>query len=162
VAGRQGELASLFFGSSAGLLQTREAINMAQDTYDLNQVIDLREMLTALAAEPRTSFTKKDVVADLLDEITAALSSQSYETVAANMRTWGLDITAGSLKQYVTRLSRERKRKPSGKCRSGRKKAIALKPQATPESTICSEQNITSTSIHYRYVFDLWAIVQTP
>jgi hypothetical protein len=162
VAGRQGELASLFFGSSAGLLQTREAINMAQDTYDLNQVIDLREMLTALAAEPRTSFTKKDVVADLLDEITAALSSHSYETVADKMRTWGLDITAGSLKQHVTRLSRERKKKPSTKRGAGEKKAIALQPQATPESATCREHNITSTSIHYRYVFDLWAIVQTP
>jgi hypothetical protein len=135
---------------------------MTQAIYNTSQVAEVRESLKVLATEPRSSFTKKEVVATLLDEITAALSSHSYETVADKMRTWGLDITAGSLKQHVTRLSRERKKKPSTKRGAGEKKAIALQPQATPESATCREHNITSTSIHYRYVFDLWAIVQTP
>jgi hypothetical protein len=135
---------------------------MTQAIYNTSQVAEVRESLKVLATEPRSSFTKKEVVATLLDEITAALSSHSYETVADKMRTWGLDITAGSLKQHVTRLSRERKKKPSTKRGAGEKKAIALQPQATPESATCREHNTTSTSIHYRYVFDLWAIVQTP
>jgi transcription initiation factor IIF auxiliary subunit len=113
---------------------------MTQDIYSTSQVTEWRENLKVLATEPRTTFTKKEVVASLLDEITVALSSHSYETVADKMRKWGLEITAGSLKQYVTRLNRARKGKSNGKRWSGEKRAIAEQTQATPNLAIVNQE----------------------
>jgi hypothetical protein len=94
---------------------------MTQDVYSIDQLDEWEEKLEQFAQKPRTSFTKKEAVTKLLDSITRALTNSSYEEVAQYLSELGLTITAGSLKQYVTRLNRARK----GKSSSGKKKAIA-------------------------------------
>lgn len=94
---------------------------MTQEVYTTGQVEQWGEKLQELAQKPRTSFSKKEVVESLLEPIAIALVNHSYEEVAHHLTEWGLEISAGSLKQYVTRLQRERSGQRQGKGESKRK-----------------------------------------
>ena len=80
---------------------------MADSFYVPNQVHDWQSKLTGLAQKPRTRFTKKQAVEAMIEEVELALVSHPYEEVAENLKQWGLDITAGTLKQYVNAYRRE-------------------------------------------------------
>ena len=80
---------------------------MADSFYAPNQVHDWQSKLTGLAQKPRTRFTKKQAIEAMIEEVELALVSHPYEEVAENLRQWGLDITAGTLKQYVNAYRRE-------------------------------------------------------
>ena len=80
---------------------------MADSFYVPNQVSDWQSKLTGLAQKPRTRFTKKQAVEAMIEEVELALVSHPYEEVAENLQQWGLDITAGTLKQYVNAYRRE-------------------------------------------------------
>lgn len=80
---------------------------MAAQEYSSEQIEQWREQLEVLAQQPRTIFSKKQAVEALIEQIEQALSVHSYEEVARQLKNWGLEITAGSLKQYVTRYRRE-------------------------------------------------------
>ena len=80
---------------------------MADSFYVPNQVNDWQSKLTGLAQKPRTRFTKKQAVEAMIEEVELALVSHPYEEVAENLQQWGLDITAGTLKQYVNAYRRE-------------------------------------------------------
>lgn len=80
---------------------------MAIEEYSSEQIEQWREQLEELATQPRTVFSKKQAVEALIEPIEQTLSVHSYEVVAQQLHAWGLEITAGSLKQYVTRYRRE-------------------------------------------------------
>ncbi|PZO22647.1 MAG: hypothetical protein DCF25_02465 [Leptolyngbya foveolarum] len=85
---------------------------MAESVYSREQVEQWQTKLEAIASEPRTTFTKKQVVEELIDTIETALESRSYLEVANGLKDWGLDISEGSLKQYVSRYRKANKTKP--------------------------------------------------
>ena len=105
-------------------------ISMADSFYAPNQVHDWQSKLTGLAQKPRTRFTKKQAVEAMIEEVELALVSHPYEEVAENLKQWGLDITAGTLKQYVNAYRREHgaeKAAPARKRSSqGRRKRLPL------------------------------------
>jgi hypothetical protein len=82
---------------------------MADSVYSREQVDSWQRKLEEIALLPRTTFTKVQVVEALIDTIEKALEARSYEEVARGLKDWGLDISAGSLKQYVTRYRRSHK-----------------------------------------------------
>ena len=79
---------------------------MAEDLYSKEQVELWQQKLDEIAQKPRTTFTKKQAVEALIDTIEKALETRSFNEVASGLKEWGLDISAGSLKQYVTRYRR--------------------------------------------------------
>jgi hypothetical protein len=88
-----------------------------KEAYTPEQLENWSQLLEDLALQPRTRFNKKQTVEALIVPIQRALLTHSYEYVAEQLQEWGLDITSGCLKQYVTRYLREsqpgkRKRKP--------------------------------------------------
>lgn len=94
---------------------------MAETVYSRDQVEQWQINLEAIASEPRTTFTKRQVVEELIDTIETALESRSYLEVATGLKDWGLDISEGSLKQYVSRYRKAHKTKVAS---SGKKRAV--------------------------------------
>lgn len=82
---------------------------MADAVYSRDQVERWQEKLEKIAVLPRTTFTKKQVVEELIDVIEKALAMRSYDEVAKELAADGLDISAGSLKQYVSKFRRSQK-----------------------------------------------------
>ena len=117
---------------------------MAEDLYSKEQVEEWQQNLEAIAQKPRTTFTKKQVVEALIDTIEQALETRSYDEVADGLKEWGLDISEGSLKQYVTRYRRSHKstaasssRKRSGK--SKKKGSAASASFQTDSAAVTAE-----------------------
>ncbi len=108
---------------------------MATQEYSSEQIERWRQQLEVLAQQPRTIFSKKQAVEALIEQIEQALSVHSYEEVARQLKNWGLEITAGSLKQYVTRYRREQSpAKTANKAKRKRSNS------AMPEVVQASEQ----------------------
>ena len=111
---------------------------MAEPVYSREQIEQWQQKLEEIAQKPRTTFTKKQAVEALIEQIEKALTTRSYEEVAAGLKSWGLEISAGSLKQYVTRYRKAHK--TGGKAASRKRvvkptKAIATQPpRRTPET----------------------------
>jgi hypothetical protein len=85
-----------------------------KEAYTPEQLEYWSQQLEELALQPRTRFNKKQTVEALIIPIQKALLTHSYEYVAEQLQSWGLDITSGCLKQYVTRYLRE--------CQPGKRK----------------------------------------
>jgi hypothetical protein len=98
-------------------------IDMDKSSYSLEQIDRWREQLGELARQPRTLFSKRDAVEALIEPIQLALQSHSYEVVAKRLESWGLVISAGSLKQYVSRYRREQSHPTPSKGKGKRKRA---------------------------------------
>jgi hypothetical protein len=102
-------------------------IDMDKSNYSLEQIDQWREQLGNLARQPRTLFSKRDAVEALIEPIQLALQSHSYEVVAKSLESWGLVISAGSLKQYVSRYRREYSHLTSSKGKGKRRRSeVAL------------------------------------
>lgn len=112
---------------------------MADVVYSREQVERWQKNLEEISQEPRTTFTKKQAVEELIDTIEKALLTRSYDEVATGLKEWGLDISAGSLKQYVTRYRRAHSSKASvgSRKRSGKskKKSSAASAGSKADST---------------------------
>ncbi|MEL7053369.1 MAG: hypothetical protein AAGM45_16500, partial [Cyanobacteria bacterium J06588_5] len=80
---------------------------MADTVYSLEQIETFQGHLQTFAKTPRTRFSKRQAVEALIDDIEFALERHPYDEVAEKLKGWGLDITAGSLKQYVNAYRRE-------------------------------------------------------
>ena len=93
---------------------------MAESVYSREQVELWDKNLDEIASRPRTTFTKRQVVEELIDTIEKALTTRSYAEVASSLGEWGLEITEGSLKQYVSRYRKSSRAKASA---AGRKRA---------------------------------------
>ena len=93
---------------------------MAESVYSREQVELWDKNLDEIASQPRTTFTKRQVVEELIDTIEKALTTRSYAEVATSLGEWGLEITEGSLKQYVSRYRKSSRAKASA---AGRKRA---------------------------------------
>ena len=97
---------------------------MADAVYSRDQVERWQQKLEKIAVLPRTTFTKKQVVEELIDTIEKALATRSYDEVAKELAADGLDISAGSLKQYVSKF---RKSKKATAGATGRKRVARVK-----------------------------------
>lgn len=96
---------------------------MAEQTYSRQQVESWQSKLEDIAVLPRTTFTKRQAVEEMIDSIEKALLARSYAEVAAGLSEWGLDISEGALKQYVTRYRKamaDKGGKSSGRKRAGK------------------------------------------
>ena len=98
-------------------------IDMDKSNYSLEQIDQWREQLGNLARQPRTLFSKREAVEALIEPIQLALLSHSYEVVAKSLESWGLVISAGSLKQYVSRYRRECSNPTPSKAKGKRKRS---------------------------------------
>ncbi len=77
----------------------------------------------------KAPFTKKQVVDELIDTIEKALETRSYDEVAKELAADGLNISAGSLKQYVSKYRRSH---PSTKpMATGQKRAAKAKKDSS-------------------------------
>ncbi|MEO0707579.1 MAG: hypothetical protein AAF050_18200 [Cyanobacteria bacterium J06649_5] len=111
---------------------------MTDVLYSREQVEAWQQNLEKIAQLPRTSFTKKQAVEALIKDIEAALKNRSYQEVAKTLKKDGLDITAGSLKQYVTRYRRSHS-KPSRR-QKNQEKAEVVKSKTLVKSDRSSEK----------------------
>ena len=116
---------------------------MAESTYSREQVEQWHQKLEVLAQKPRTTFTKKQAVEELIDTVEKALETRSYEEVASGLKEWGLDISAGSLKQYVTRYRRSHQ---SAGASSSRKRTAKSKKKSSAESVPTKADSAASDS----------------
>lgn len=98
---------------------------MADTVYSLEHIQTVQGKLRAFAQTPRTRFSKQQAVEAIIDDIEAALERHPYDEVAEKLKDWGIDIAAGSLKQYVNAYRREHSDDDtsSARKRSGKKKA---------------------------------------
>lgn len=131
---------------------------MADALYSREQVELWQKNLEEIAQEPRTTFTKKQAVEELIDTIEKALLTRSYDEVASGLKEWGLDISAGSLKQYVTRYRRSHpskvavgSRKRSGKAKkkksaAGAAVSAAAKTRSMAAKTEANEKAVVAKS----------------
>lgn len=105
---------------------------MADEVYSITQIEGWQSKLQAFAKTPRTRFSKKQAVEALIDDIEAALEAHPYDEVAEKLKDWGLNIAAGSLKQYVNAYRREHGNETgsSTRGRSGKKKRAKKKGAA--------------------------------
>ena len=111
---------------------------MAEAIYSRDQVDDWQHKLEVIAQQPRTTFTKRQVVEELFDTIKQALETRSYKEVADSLGDWGLDISEGSLKQYLARLRKVHKTRAAapGRKRSAQtQKSIASSGQVEKGAT---------------------------
>ena len=97
---------------------------MAESVYSREQVELWDRNLDEIASRPRTTFTKRQVVEELIDTIEKALTTRSYAEVASSLGEWGLEITEGSLKQYVSRYRKSSRAKAAA---AGKKRAAGKK-----------------------------------
>ena len=123
---------------------------MSEPTYSREQIEGWQTQLEEIAELPRTSFTKKQAVEELLDSIEKALTTRSYAEVADALKADGLDISVGSLKQYVSRLrqskgvnkskrkrpstSRRKKELPEGRSQTSRQKKASTRKATKTKS----------------------------
>lgn len=117
---------------------------MADAVYSREQVERWQEKLEKIAVLPRTTFTKKQVVEALIVSIEKALETRSYEEVAQELAADGLEISAGSLKQYVSKFRRSHKTKPvvTGRKRTAKEKKEGGKHQAHQEDAARAQVNL--------------------
>ncbi|MGB3669835.1 MAG: hypothetical protein WA984_06970 [Phormidesmis sp.] len=113
---------------------------MAESTYSRQQIEQWQQNLEAIAQKPRTTFTKKQAVEALIDTIEKALETRSYSEVASSLKEWGLDISEGSLKQYVTRYRRAHQSSGAASTRRKRSTKAKKKAGATSGATKASGQ----------------------
>lgn len=94
-----------------------------------------------MAQQPRTTFTKKQVVEALIKDLEAALEKRSYQAVTAGFTEGALDISEGSLKQFVAR-SRRARNKGQAKGQKKADKKQAKKTNKTAKSVANKTGNI--------------------
>ena len=119
---------------------------MADVVYSKEQVELWQKNLEAIAQEPRTTFTKKQAVEALIETIEKALATRSYDEVASGLKEWGLDISAGSLKQYVTRYRRSHSSKATAGSRKRPGKSKQKKKADSVASSSAAEAGLTAAT----------------
>ncbi|MGI8933714.1 MAG: hypothetical protein ACR2FS_06535 [Phormidesmis sp.] len=130
-------------------------VAMAETVYSRKQIDQWQSKLVELAEKPRTRFTKKQAVEALIEPIEKALAAHPYDQVAESLKEWGLDISPGSLKQYVNAYRRShrpvtktsastRKRSSTQKKKQGATRqtkaaaTLAAAPETEPLATTAS------------------------
>ena len=110
---------------------------MADAVYSRDQVERWQQKLEKIARLPRTTFTKKQVVEELFEGIEKALETRSYDEVAQALAADGLDISAGSLTQYVSKYRRSHKTtRPVGTGKKPATKAAKVVKTATAKKAV--------------------------
>lgn len=108
---------------------------MTETIYSREQIERRDKNLKELKQRPRTEFNKRQALEALMDTIENTLESRSYREVASGLRDWGLDISEGSLKKYVSTYRRENAAKKSTRKRSERNKAASVNSAVSSQKT---------------------------
>lgn len=95
--------------------QLLSTIPMDDEFFSLEQVEDIQSMLGDMAQQPRTTFTKKQTIEAIIDDIEQALETRSFQEVAEGLTQKGLDVSVAALRQYVSRYRRSQKKTAAGK-----------------------------------------------
>ena len=95
---------------------------MADDSFSLEQVEDIQEMLGEMAQRPRTTFTKKQTIEAIMSHIDQALETRSFQEVADGLTEKGVEVSVGARRQYVSRYRRTQQKACAGK---GKKRTTA-------------------------------------
>ncbi|MEL6556435.1 MAG: hypothetical protein AAFQ63_23720 [Cyanobacteria bacterium J06621_11] len=119
---------------------------MADVVYSKEQVELWQKNLEEIAQKPRTTFTKKQAVEELIETIEKALTTRSYDEVASGLKEWGLDISAGSLKQYVTRYRRSHSSKAAANGRKRPSKSKQKRSATGAASSSATEAGSTAAT----------------
>lgn len=117
----------------------------AEKTYSLKDVDDWQSKLKDFARTPRTRFSKKQVIEALIEEIEEALEAHPYEQVAERLKDWGLDIAAGSLRQYVSAYRREHSNETT---ETTQKRTHSKNKKATPRRSPSNKKAADEESNH--------------
>lgn len=111
--------------------QLLSTIPMDDEFFSLKQVEDIQSMLGDMAQKPRTTFTKKQTIEAVIDDIERALETRSFQEVAEGLTEKGVEVSVAALRQYVSRYRRSQKKKVGKKRKSaGQQKAAAGKKHA--------------------------------
>ena len=115
----------------------------------MQQIEGWQTQLQAFAKTPRTRFSKRQAVEAMIEEIEAALLSHPYEEVAEKLKDWGLDIAAGSLKQYVNAYRRAQAEETEGtsRKRSGKKSQKRSKKKIASKAAGRSQAGTENASL---------------
>jgi hypothetical protein len=122
---------------------------MAEALYSREQIELWQTKLEAIAQKPRTTFTKKQAVEALIDTIEKALETRSFDEVATGMKEWGLDISTGSLKQYVSRYRKAHRAANSRKSVSNAKKKGGAVMATQTDSTVAVKEAVKEKTISH-------------
>lgn len=117
---------------------------MAETVYSLEQISAWQSHLKGFAKTPRTRFSKKQAVEAMIDEIEEALKTHPYEEVAEQLKGWGLDIAAGSLKQYVNAYRREHGTEVTAPAKKRSRRTATSKAKKTKQRS-ASQQTASQT-----------------
>ena len=119
---------------------------MADALYSRDQVDDWQQRLEVIAQQPRTTFTKRQVVEELFDTIEQALETRSYQEVADSLADWGLDISEGSLKQYLARLRKAQKTKASSSRKRTAQTQISVASTSQEEAGAAAKTSVARST----------------
>lgn len=101
---------------------------MSDTFYSREQVSTFQQHLEAAAKAPRTRFTKQQAIEAIAESVIEALKTRTYQEIADMLAEGGLEVTAGSLKQYVSRYKRENQSAKTMRKRPAVKKAPTPAP----------------------------------
>lgn len=119
---------------------------MAESIYSRNQIEQWGRNLKELKQQPRTDFNKKQAVEALMDIIEDTLESRSYREVAGGLSKWGLEISEGSLKKYVSTYRREHSAGNSeGNNKKIKKRAGSRRNRSTRQNIQKEKEKITTS-----------------
>lgn len=107
---------------------------MVETVYSREQIDDWQSALKDFAKTPRTQFTKRQVVEAMMSEIEEALKNHSYAEISEKLIDSGLDVSRGTLQQYVNAYRREHT-----SAKSKRRQSASVKKKAVAPATASSQ-----------------------
>lgn len=119
---------------------------MAESIYSRNQIEQWGENLKELKQQPRTDFNKKQAVEELMEIIEDTLETRSYREVANGLSKWGLEVSEGSLKKYVSTYRREHSADGDEEYpKQARKKSSSRRNKSTQQKTQTKKEKETAS-----------------
>ena len=79
-----------------------------EQEFSRNQVFSLINDLTAFQTEEKQHFTLLETIAEAYNVLKFVIEKHSYQSTVERLAKNGINISAGTLKQYMSRLNRER------------------------------------------------------
>jgi len=118
---------------------------MADSVYSLEHITTGKGKLREFGLTPRTRFSRQQAVVALIEDFEFALERHPYDEVAEKLKDWGIEITAGTLKQYVNTYRREHCNEDAGSTRkrSGKKKA----KKGTSNEAVAMAQSVADGTV---------------
>ena len=82
-------------------------VHPPDQAFSRSQVFSLIDDLTAFQAEEKQQFTLLETIAEAYDVLKVVIEKHSYQSATERLAKNGINISVGTLKQYMSRLNRE-------------------------------------------------------